>query len=121
MDLVYTLTQEDIERGKRICFLRKRRGLTQADIARELKVSVNTVSGWEAGKRISVKHRHGLCLLLHIPCEVIGEEPSLFTDPRNFQINILRQLELCPRCQRKVEEAINLYYEVNDLSQKKTV
>ncbi len=117
----YILTREDIERGKRIRFMRKKRGLTQADVAREMKVSITAVSGWEAGKRLSVKHWHGLCQLLHIPCEVIGEKSSVFSDARKFQVSFLRQLELCPHCQQKVEEAINLYYEENDLPQKKIV
>ncbi len=117
----YICTPEDIKRGKRIRLLRMQRGLTQADVARALKVSVNAVSGWEAGKRLSVKHWHELCLLFQIPCEVIGEEASNFTDARKYQINFLRQLDLCPRCQQKVEEAIELHYEEKDPSQKKIV
>ena len=101
--------------------LRMQAGLTQADLAGEMKVSVNTVSGWEAGKRLSVKHWHRLCMLLQIPCEVTGEESAGLTDARKFQVSFLRKLELCPHCQQKVEESIDLYYGEKDLPQKKTV
>ncbi len=97
------------------------RGLTQADVAVALKVSGNTVSGWEAGKGLSVKHWHDLCLLLKIPCEVMGEESSNFTDGYKFQINFLRQLGLCAHCNQKVEEAIDRYYGERDTFQKKRV
>ena len=119
--MTYICTPEDSKRGKRIRLLRMQAGLTQADLARELKVSVNTVSGWEAGKRPSVKHWHRLCLFFHIPCDVIGETTSVLTDPHRFQLSFLKQLELCPHCRQKVEEAIDLYYEEKDLSQKKIV
>ena len=117
----YTLTSEDIKRGKRIRLLRMQHGMTQADLARELKVSVATVCGWEAGKRISVKHWHELCRLFRIPCDVIGEESSGLTDDRKFQINFLKQLGLCHECQQKVEEAVELYYSGKDPYQKNAV
>ena len=119
--MTYTCTPEDIKRGKRIRLLRMQHGLTQADLAGELKVSVTTVCGWEAGKRISVKHWHELCRLFGIPCDVIGEESSGLTDDRKFQINFLKQLELCDSCQQKVEEAIDRYYGAKDPSQEKVV
>ena len=117
----YISTPEDIKRGKRIRLLRMQHGLTQADLARELKVSVTTVCGWEAGKRISVKHWHELCRLFGIPCDVIGEESSGLTDDLKFQVNFLKQLGLCHDCQQKVEEAIELYYGERDPFQKSVV
>ena len=117
----YICTPEDIKRGKRIRLLRVQHGMTQADLARELNVSVATVCGWEAGKKISVKHWHELCRLFGIPCDVIGGESSCLTGDRKFQINFLRQLELCPHCQQKVEEAIELYYGEKDPSRENVV
>ena len=109
----FICTSEDSKRGNRIRLLRMQHGMTQADLAGEMKVSVNTVSGWEAGKRPSVKHWHMLCQFFRIPCDVIGEASSALTDAHRFQISFLKQLGLCADCQQKVEEAIDLYYGEN--------
>lgn len=62
-------TADDKKRGKLIRYYRIKRGLTQADLARKLHVSVNTVWDWEQGRKPSVKHLHQLCQELQIPQE----------------------------------------------------
>ena len=62
-------TADDKKRGKLIRYYRIKQGLTQADLARKLGVSVNTVWDWEQGRKPSVKHLHQLCQVLQIPQE----------------------------------------------------
>ncbi len=45
------VTSTSIEIGKRICALRKARGLTQEGLARELGVTRSCISNWENGSR----------------------------------------------------------------------
>ena len=107
------LTTEDIERGKRIRMFRELLGLTQEDLAKRLNVSLNTVCGWEKGKGITVKHKYSLYQVLHISLEMLDGNPSDLINARDLQMTYLRRLDLCPDCQRKIEEAIELYYKEN--------
>ena len=112
------LTEEDIERGRRICMLRQQLGMTQKDLARRLNVSLNTACGWEKGKGISVKHKYRLCRELGVSVEILDGNPSDLINAKAFQMTYLRRLNLCEDCQRKIEEAVRLYYEENGLLHK---
>ena len=110
------LAKENIERGKRICLLRELLGMTQKDLARKLNVSHNTACGWEKG--ISVKHKYRLGRELGVSVEVLDGNPSDLINAKEFQMTYLRQLGLCADCQRKIEEAVGLYYKENSLLHK---
>ena len=112
------LTQEDIARGRLIRVARMRKGMTQAEAASELGVSVNTLIGWEKGKRPSVKHWHLICQYFQIPCEALDEELSAAARAETIQVSVLKQLELCKDCERKVAEAISQYYAEDESPQK---
>ena len=106
----YECTREDVERGKRIRMFRTEMGLTQTELAERLQISVNTLSGWENGRRMSVKHRYQFCQELHISPDLLGDGLSDLAGARKFQLTFLRQLKLCKDCEQKVEVAINQYY-----------
>ena len=107
------LTEENIERGRRICMLRQQLGMTQKDLARRLNVSLNTVCGWEKGKGISVKHKYRLAQELGVSVEILDGNPSDLIHAKEFQMTYLRRLDLCEDCQHKIEEAVELYYKDN--------
>ena len=106
----------NIQRGRRIRVLRAQRGMTQANLAEKLHVSVNAVSGWENGKAISIKHKYSLCQELNISPEVLDGDVDDLANTREFQITFLRRLNLPPDIQERLEKAINLYYEGNEPS-----
>ena len=106
----YKCELSDIKRGKLIRYCRKQLGMTQADLARKLGVSVTAVYDWERGRKPSVKHWYRLCRELHIPCELLEEDLSDFFSARKVQLAFLRRLDLPPDVQQKLEEAITVYY-----------
>jgi transcriptional regulator with XRE-family HTH domain len=46
--------EQDLVTAARLLELRKRKGWTQARLAREMGVAVTTVTRWEAGQRITL-------------------------------------------------------------------
>ena len=103
-------TADDKKRGKLIRYYRIKRGLTQADLARKLGVSVNTVWDWEQGRKPSVKHLHQLCQVLQIPQEWLELDLADPCNAKKIQFALLRRLNLSPETQQILEEAINQYY-----------
>ena len=103
-------TADDKKRGKLIRYYRIKRGLTQADLARKLGVSVNTVWDWEQGRKPSVKHLHQLCQVLQIPQEWLELDLADPCNAKKIQFALVRRLNLPPETLQILEEAINQYY-----------
>lgn len=104
-------TESDIIRGKAIQYYRRQAGLTQAELAMEVKVSPIREYEWEKGAKPSVKNWHKLCQVLKMPLEWLDEDLSDPINSRRMQTAFLRQLDLSPEDQQKLEEALNRYYE----------
>jgi transcriptional regulator with XRE-family HTH domain len=75
-DVTSAPTQEDIERGARLAALRVRRGLSQEDVARELGVSVSTVSRWETGKQAPERNLEAMSEFWGVSVDSIVRGPS---------------------------------------------
>ena len=104
-------TESDIIRGKAIQYYRRQAGLTQAELAMEVKVSSIREYEWEKGAKPSVKNWHKLCQVLKMPLEWLDEDLSDPINSRRMQTAFLRRLDLSPEDQQKLEEALNRYYE----------
>ena len=104
-------TESDIIRGKAIQYYRRQAGLTQAELAMEVKVSPIREYEWEKGAKPSVKNWHKLCQILKMPLEWLDEDLSDPINSRRMQTAFLRRLDLSPEDQQKLEEALNRYYE----------
>lgn len=104
-------TESDIIRGKAIQYYRRQAGLTQAELAMEVKVSPIREYEWEKGAKPSVKNWHKLCQVLKMPLEWLDEDLSDPINSRRMQTAFLRRLDLSPEDQQKLEEALNRYYE----------
>ncbi len=104
-------TESDIIRGKAIQYYRRQAGLTQAELAMEIGVSSIREYEWEKGAKPSVKNWHKLCQILKMPLEWLDEDLSDPINSRRMQTAFLRQLDLSPEDQQKLEEALNRYYE----------
>ena len=107
----YQYTESDIIRGKAIQYYRRQAGLTQAELAMEVKVSPIREYEWEKGAKPSVKNWHKLCQILKMPLEWLDEDLSDPINSRRMQTAFLRRLDLSPEDQQKLEEALNRYYE----------
>ena len=108
MNHSYTMT--DVKRGRLIRYFRILLGMTQADLASKVGVTVNTVCDWEQGRKPSVKNWYRLCQELNIPMELFDMDLSDSFDARKVQIMLLRRLDLSPEVQQIIEEAMNRYY-----------
>lgn len=104
-------TESDIIRGKAIQYYRRQAGLTQAELAMEVKVSPIREYEWEKGAKPSVKNWHKLCQVLKMPLEWLDEDLSDPINSKRMQTAFLRRLDLSPEDQQKLEEALNRYYE----------
>ena len=104
-------TESDIIRGKAIQYYRRQAGLTQAELAMEVKVSPIREYELEKGAKPSVKNWHKLCQVLKMPLEWLDEDLSDPINSRRMQTAFLRRLDLSPEDQQKLEEALNRYYE----------
>ena len=104
-------TESDIIRGKAIQYYRRQAGLTQAELAMEVGVSSIREYEWEKGAKPSVKNWHKLCQILKMPLEWLDEDLSDPINSRRMQTAFLRRLDLSPKDQQKLEEALNRYYE----------
>ena len=105
-------TESDIKRGKAIQYYRRQAGLTQAELAMEVKVSPIREYEWEKGAKPSVKNWHKLCQILKMPFEWLDEDLSDPINSKRMQTAFLRRLGLSPEDQQKLEEALNRYYEI---------
>lgn len=68
--------------GKFIVKLRKKKGISQADLAKEMQKSVKTIEKWEMGKRLpSILDLENLCFILNTTLnELLGGEKSNMVD-----------------------------------------
>ena len=109
------LATENTQRGLIIRTAREIAGMTQAELADRLAVSSNSVCSWEKGDaKPSVKHWSALCDLLKIPPDIIGADHTINRkSARKFQLMILQNTHLCPKCQPILEAFINKYYRTN--------
>ena len=110
MNSSYAITMFDEKRGWLIRYLREQLGMTQADLARKLGVSVNTVCDWEQGRKPSVKNWYRLSRELNISRELLEADLSDSFSAKKVQIALLRKLDIPPEIQQIIEEAIIRYY-----------
>ena len=106
----YNVSVSDKKRGSLIRYLRRKLGMTQADLAMKVGVSVNTVCDWEKGRKPSVKHWYLLCQELDMPTGLLDADLSEPNISWKEQVALLKQLPLSPEALETLEKALNLYY-----------
>ena len=104
----YTLS--DKRRGMLIRYCRRQKGMNQDDLARKLKVTVNTVCEWEKGRKPSVKHWALLADELGLPRELLDMDLSDPVIAAKVQMELLKKQPLSPEELRILEKAIALYW-----------
>ena len=103
--------------GNQIRMMRNQLCMTRKTLAQEAHVSQNTIYRWENGLAIpSYGHWIILCHIFHLPVHnpvEIQEFPNPVPD-KEFQTILLKQLDLCPDCRRKVQKALQQWYTLKD-------
>ena len=90
--------------GNSLFHARKRRGLSQEDVAEKLGVSRQTISKWELGK--SIPDEASLNLLYQC-LEINNEEKTILQKLIDFDINTAEIQEMIKKSGEKADEKIN--------------
>ena len=94
---------ENLTKGRQCLLIREWLGLTQEDFGDLLDVSGNTVCDWESGKRVP-RNGHWLDIRMLFS---LRDNADL-----DFQLALLKRLDLCPECEKKAVKAIFKWSEI---------